>query len=326
MSDVQAPAEQPQELKQGKGRRVPAARDFGILLFLVGIFAALAISTSSFRSSSNLTNIVNQMSMQGIAACGATLTIVSGGFDLSQGSVYAFCAIFAVMTVHTFGVFGAFVLAVLVGLALGAVNGAIIALGRINSFIATLATSYVFLGFATVITGGNVATTSDPHFMLMNNTYGLTVASWVFIVIAVLLGLLLAYTRFGRGLYAIGGNPEAARLSGINISFYRIVVFALSGACAGAAGVIAASQAGSADSSIGSTLALLAIASSVVGGVSILGGQGAIWRAVVGALILELINNGFVLLNLNPVYEDVVFGFLILLAVGMDQLLRRRRT
>jgi ribose transport system permease protein len=142
----------------------------------------------------------------------------------------------------------------------------------------------------------------------------------------VLLGLLLAYTRFGRGLYAIGGNPEAARLSGINVSFYRIVVFALSGACAGAAGIIAASQAGSADTSIGSTLALLAIASSVVGGVSILGGQGAVWRAVVGALILELINNGFVLLNLNPVYEDVVFGFLVLLAVGMDQLLRRRRT
>ena len=324
MSDA-ASVGQSTGLQQVKRRRVPAARDFGILVFLVGIFAALAISSPPFRSGANLSNIVNQMSMQGIAACGATLTIVSGGFDLSQGSVYAFGAILAVMTTHTFGVLGAFVIAVLAGLALGAINGAIIALGRVNSFIATLATSYVFLGFATVITGGNVATTSNPNFMVMNNTYGLTVASWVFIVIAVLLGLLLAYTRFGRGLYAIGGNPEAARLSGINISLYRIVVFSLSGACAGAAGVIAASQAGSADSSIGSTLALLAIASSVVGGVSILGGQGAVWRAVVGALILELINNGFVLLNLNPVYEDVVFGLLVLLAVAMDQLLRRRR-
>ncbi len=324
MSDA-ASVGQSTGLQQVKRRRVPAARDFGILVFLVGIFAALAISSPPFRSGANLSNIVNQMSMQGIAACGATLTIVSGGFDLSQGSVYVFCAILAVMTTHTFGVLGAFVIAVLAGLALGAINGAIIALGRVNSFIATLATSYVFLGFATVITGGNVATTSNPNFMVMNNTYGLTVASWVFIVIAVLLGLLLAYTRFGRGLYAIGGNPEAARLSGINISLYRIVVFSLSGACAGAAGVIAASQAGSADSSIGSTLALLAIASSVVGGVSILGGQGAVWRAVVGALILELINNGFVLLNLNPVYEDVVFGLLVLLAVAVDQLLRRRR-
>jgi len=323
MSDVTAP-EQTQELGRRSGWHIPSARDFGILVFLISIFGALAISTPSFRTGANLSNIVNQMSMQGIAACGATLTIVSGGFDLSQGSVYAFCAIFAVLTAHTFGFLGAFVLATLVGLGLGAINGAIIAIGRVNSFIATLATSYVFLGFATVITKGNVATTSVPHFMLMNDTYVLTVAAWVFIVIAVLLGLLLAYTRFGRGLYAIGGNPEAARLSGINISFYRIVVFALSGACAGAAGVIAASQAGSADTSIGSTLALLAIASTVVGGTSILGGQGAIWRAVVGALILELINNGFVLLNLNPVYEDVVFGFLVLLAVGLDQLLRRR--
>jgi ribose transport system permease protein len=319
-------AEAPAELERSAGRRIPAARDLGIVMFLIGIFAALAISAPSFRTSGNLTNIVNQMSWQGIAACGATLTIVSGGFDLSQGSVYAFCAILAVLIAHTFGTYGAFVIAALAGLGLGAINGAIISIGRVNSFIATLATSYVFLGFATVITSGNVATTSVAHFMVMNNTYGLTVASWVFIVIAILLGLLLAYTRFGRGLYAIGGNPEAARLSGINISFYRIVVFALSGACAGVAGIITASQAGSADSSIGSTVALLAIASAVVGGTSILGGQGAIWRAVVGALILELINNGFVLLNLNPVYEDVVFGFLVLLAVGLDQLLRRRRT
>ncbi|MFZ0388261.1 MAG: ABC transporter permease [Solirubrobacteraceae bacterium] len=326
MSEVQAPEapEEPHGLKRNLGRHVPSARDSGILLFLIALFAALAVSTPSFRSSANLSNIVNQMSMQGIAACGATLTIVSGGFDLSQGSVYAFCAILAVLTAHTFGAFGAFVIATLAGLGLGAFNGAIISIGRVNSFIATLATSYVFIGFATVITGGNVATTSVSNFMVMNNTYGLTVASWVFIVIAVLLGLLLAFTRFGRGLYAIGGNPEAARLSGINISFYRIVVFSLSGACAGAAGVIAASQAGSADSSIGSTLALLAIASTVVGGTSILGGEGAVWRAVVGALILELINNGFVLLNLNPVYEDVVFGFLVLFAVGLDQLLRRR--
>lgn len=311
-------------VERSVSRRAPSARDFGILIFLIVVVLALAISSPSFRTGANFGNIVNQMSMQGIAACGATMTIVSGGFDLSQGSVYAFCAIVAVMSAGSLGVLGAFILAVGVGLGLGAFNGAVIALGRANSFIATLATSYVFLGFATVLTGGNVATTSVANFMVMNDTFGLTVAAWVFIAVAIALGLVLAYTRFGRGLYAIGGNPEAARLSGINISLYRIVVFAISGACAGAAGVIAGSQAGSADSSIGSTLALMAIASTVVGGTSILGGEGAIWRAVVGALILELINNGFVLLNLNPVYEDVVFGFLVLLAVGLDQLLRRR--
>jgi len=308
-------------------RRFVSARDFGIIAFLVALAVALSSSSSSFRTASNVANMLNQMSWEGIAACGATMTIVSGGFDLSQGSVYAFCAITSVMLAGTLGTAGAFVVAVLIGFCLGTANGAVIAFGRVNSFIATLATSYVIVGFATVMTGGNVESTSAPGFMVMNNTYaGITTAAWSFIAVAVITGLLLAYSRFGRGLYAIGGNPEAARLSGIPIWLYRVVVFGISGACAGIAGIIAGSQAGSADPSIGSTLALTAIAATVVGGTSIMGGEGAIWRAVVGTVIIELINNGFVLLNLNPVYEDVVFGFLVLIAVGLDQLLRHRAT
>jgi ribose transport system permease protein len=308
-------------------KRKLSARDYGIIVFLLLIIAGLAASSGPFRSEANLSNIVNQMSMGGIAACGATLTIVAGGFDLSQGSVYAICAIVAVMTTSTLGPFGAFALALAVGLGLGAVNGTVIAFGRVNSFIATLATSYAFIGLATIMTAGNVEQSVAPHFMVMNNDFlGLTVASWVFIAVAVLTGILLAYTRFGRGLYAIGGNPEAARLSGISIPFYRVVVFALSGGCAAIAGIIDASQTGSADASIGSTVALLAIAATVIGGTSIMGGEGAIWRAVVGALIIELIGNGFILLNINSNYESVVFGALILVAVALDQLIRRRAT
>ena len=302
-------------------------RDFGIIGFLVALVVALSISSSAFRTGGNVANMLNQMSWEGIAACGATMTIVSGGFDLSQGSVYAFCAIVSVMLAGPLGTAGSFAAATLIGFCFGAANGAVIAFGRINSFIATLATSYVILGFATVVTSGNVESTSVPGFMVMNNTYaGITVAAWTFIGVAIVTGLVLSYSRFGRGLYAIGGNAEAARLSGIPIWLYRVVVFGISGACAGIAGIIAGSQAGSADPSIGSTLALTAIAATVVGGTSIMGGEGAIWRAVVGTIIIELINNGFVLLNLNPVYEDVVFGFLVLVAVGLDQLLRRRST
>jgi ribose transport system permease protein len=308
-------------------KRKLSARDYGIIVFLILIIVALAVSSGPFRSEANLSNIVNQMSMGGVAACGATLTIVAGGFDLSQGSVYAICAIVAVMTTSTLGPFGAFALALIVGLGLGAVNGTVIAFGRVNSFIATLASSYAFIGLATIMTAGNVEESMAPHFMVMNNdVLGLTVASWVFIGVAVLTGILLAYTRFGRGLYAIGGNPEAARLSGISISFYRVVAFALSGGCAAIAGIINASQTGSADASIGSTVALMAIAATVIGGTSIMGGEGAIWRAVVGALIIELIGNGFILLNINSNYESVVFGVLILIAVALDQLLRRRAT
>lgn len=309
------------------GRRRMSARDFGIVAFVVAIVLALSIDSASFRTFGNVANMFNQMSWEGIAACGATMTIISGGFDLSQGSVYAFCGIVAVMLAGPLGWLGAFIAAVVIGFAMGAGNGTVITFGRINSFIATLASSYVILGFATVVTGGNVASTTASHFMAMNNVYGgISVAAWCFVGVAIVTGLVLAYTRFGRALYAIGGNAEAARLSGIPIWLYRILVFGISGACAALAGVIGASQAGSADATMGSTLALTAIAATVVGGTSIMGGEGAIWRAVVGTIIIELINNGFVLLNMNPVYEDVVFGGLVLLAVGLDQLLRRRST
>jgi ribose transport system permease protein len=312
------------ETAHSPAKRRLSPRDYGIIAFLVLIAAGLSVSSSSFRTMSNVGNMLNQMSWEGIAACGATLTIVAGGFDLSQGSVYAFCAIISVLLAGSLGTVGAFAIALVIGFGLGAINGGVIAFGRVNSFIATLATSYMFLGLATVVTGGNVASTSASGFMVMNDTYGITVAAWVFVGVAIVTGALLAFTRFGRGLYAIGGNPEAARLSGIPIWLYRVVVFGISGTCAATAGIIAASQAGSADPSIGSTLALTAIAATVVGGTSIMGGEGAVWRAVVGTVIIELIDNGFVLLNLNPVYEDVVFGALVLLAVGLDQLLRRR--
>ncbi len=270
------------------------------------------------------------MSWEGIAACGATLAIISGGFDLSQGAVYTFCAIILCDPgAASLGIRRCSPSRSPSASASGAVNGGVIAYGRINSFIATLATSYVILGFATVVTGGNTETSSVNGFMVMNNTYaGITIAAWVFFAVALVTGTLLALTRFGRGLYAIGGNPEAARLSGISIPLYRIAVFGISGACAAIAGIIGASQTGSADpgTSVANTLALTAIAATVVGGTSIMGGEGAIWRAVVGTLILELIANGFVLLGWNPVYEDIVYGALILLAVGVDQLLRRRQT
>lgn len=319
------------EARDGEEERIRrvSTRDFGILAVLIAMAIALSLDSSSFRTLGNVANMLNQMSWEGIAACGATLAIISGGFDLSQGAVYAFCAILSVILASHLGSFGGFAIALVIGFAFGAVNGGVIAYGRINSFIATLATSYIIIGLSTVATGGNVETTSIAGFMVMNDTYGgITIAAWVFFVVALATGVLLAFTRFGRGLYAIGGNPEAARLSGVSIPLYRILVFGISGACAAIAGIIGASQAGSADpgTSVANTLALTAIAATVVGGTSIMGGEGAIWRAVVGTVILELINNGFVLLNLNPVYEDIVNGGLILLAVGVDQLLRRRVT
>jgi ribose transport system permease protein len=303
-----------------------SGRDLGILLVLIVMFAGLAAASPAFRTSANLSNVLDQASVNGIAACGVTLAIVSGAFDLSLGSVSAVAAIVAVMVASGHGTVVGFLAALGAGIVLGALNGVFIAFGRINSFIATLATSFAYGGLATAMTGGQIVSTTAGGFQIAEDSWaGITDASWLFIGVAIVTGAVLAFTGFGRGLYAIGGNAEAARLAGLRIWAYRVAVLAISGGCAALAGIVAASRIGSAQPTVNSDLALTAIAAAVVGGTSILGGEGTVWRAVIGVLILELISNGFDLLNINPIYQDVVYGALILAAVGLDQLLRRRR-
>jgi ribose transport system permease protein len=154
--------------------------------------------------------------------------------------------------------------------------------------------------------------------------FGLTSATIVFVVVVGIIGVLVAATTFGRRVYAVGGNAEAARLSGIRVGSVHVSAYMISGVCSALAGLILASRAGSAQSSMATGVELTAIAAAVIGGTSILGGEGAVWRGVVGALILTLIGNGFNLLGWNTTYQQVVQGVLILLAVGIDRWLRRR--
>jgi len=205
---------------------------------------------------------------------------------------------------------------------MGFINGLVVTKLRVNSFIGTLATSFVFGGLAIVISGGQIVTINRIGFLVMNATpfMGITDASWLFIGVALATGLLLGITGYGRALYAIGGNKEAARLSGLHTIRDQILVLVLSGACAGAAAIIGASQTGSASPNMGgASLTLTAIAATVIGGTSIMGGEGAIWRAMIGVFILVLISNGFNLLGINANYQEIVQGLLILIAVGLDQ-------
>jgi ribose transport system permease protein len=154
--------------------------------------------------------------------------------------------------------------------------------------------------------------------------FGLTSATILFIVVVLVIGIVIAATTFGRRVYAVGGNAEAARLSGIRVGSIHVAVYVISGICSALAGLILASRAGSAQSSMATGLELTAIAAAVIGGTSILGGEGAVWRGVVGALLLTLIGNGFNLLGWNTIYQQVTQGVLILLAVALDRWLRRR--
>ena len=310
-------------LRSGRG-----VRDYGILISFLVLFAVLSFSTSTFLTEQNMANLLDQNAIFGILACAETLCIVSGVFDLSVSASLALSAIVAVSVGQADGSIAGFVAGTATGGLLGLVNGLVVTYGKVNSFIATLATSIIFRGLALVLTGGDIVTTNAGGFGVFGQNSGIlgvTQASWLFLAVVLVTGVLLASTTYGRALYAVGGNLEAARLSGLRTGFVRTSVFALSGVLAGMAGLIEASRTSSAQASTGTGWELTAIAATIVGGTSILGGDGAIWRAVVGVFILALIGNGMNLASINSTYQQGVQGLLILFAVLADQWMRRRQ-
>ena len=326
-----APARPIQSPQGRRADRSRLLRDYGIVFSIAVLIVLLSVSTDTFLTPGNLRNLVDQMAVVGIVACGATLCIISGVFDLSSSAMLAVSAITGVFLTQSYGVGVGFVAAIVVGAVLGLANGLVVTGIGVHSFIATLASSIVFRGVAVLLTGGSIVyplTSQMDAFRVLNyqvNPGGLTVASWTFIGVLGVTWFLLSRTTFGRELYAVGGNAEAARLSGISVARVRILALVISGITASLAGLILASRGGSAQASLGSGLELTAIAATVVGGTSIMGGEGAIWRAGAGVLILQLFSNGFNLLGWDTTYQQVLTGALILIAVSIDQVLRRRR-
>lgn len=306
-------------------------RGFGIIFGLVAIMLFLALTTTTFLTGQNFINLFDQAAIVGLLAAAATLCIISGVFDLSSTANLAVSAIIGVMVTQRFGVVPGFIGALIAGAVLGTITGLIVVTTKVNSFIGTLAVSIIYRGLAIVITGGAiVAPLPDQIFAFQTWTwpslFGLSAGSVLMIAVTVLLGITLWRTTFGRRVYAVGGNKEAARLSGIRTGSIHVAVFAISGLCSAMAGMILASRAGSAQPAMALGVELTAIAAVVIGGTSILGGQGAMWRAFVGVMILTVIANGFNLLHWDTTYQQVVTGALILVAVAADGLFFRRRT
>jgi ribose transport system permease protein len=301
-------------------------RDYGILAAFLALFAALALASDKFLNGQNWVNILDQSAPIGLLAIGETICIIAGVFDLSVGASVSVSGVVACKVANSSSPWLGVAAGAATGLGLGLANGVLIHFTRINSFIGTLATSIVFGGVAIIVTGGLIQTVTDERFGVLGqeNALGLKYASWVFIGFAVAAALLLACTTFGRHVYAVGGNPEAARLSGIRVGLVRGACFALSGLAAGCAGVLLASRTQSAQANLGAGMELTAIAAAVVGGTSIMGGEGAVWRGVLGVLLLAIIGNGFNLLDISTTYQQIVQGGLIFIAVAADQLLRRR--
>ena len=301
-------------------------RNYGIVLSFLSLFIGLSLASDKFLTKRNLLNVLDQSAPVGIIACGATLCIIAGSFDLSVGAIYGVSAVVACKVAIATTPWLGIAAGMLSGAALGVVNAVIVNQIRINSFIATLASSIVFRGAAILVTGGMIVSVTDRSFRILGTRRLFEAKYSVFVYLAFVLAtwFILTRTTLGRYIYAVGGNAEAARLSGIRVGAIRGATFVISGLSAGIAGVLAASRTGSAQPDLGAGLELSAIAAAVVGGTSILGGEGAIWRAVLGVLILAMIGNGFNLLDINTTYQQVVQGLLIMIAVGADQLVRRR--
>ncbi|HKN93248.1 MAG TPA: ABC transporter permease [Thermoleophilaceae bacterium] len=307
--------------------RVSLLRDYSVLLATLALFIVLSATSSSFLTKTNLLNIVDQQTSLGIIACAGTLVIIAGAFDLSVGAIYALGGVIAAQLANHLGVPEGIILAILAGAVFGLINGVAVGLFKINPFIATLASAIVFGGLGLIVSNSALITVTKPSFQTFGSAefLGVRLTTWIFIAFALAMGLLLQRTKFGRYIYACGGNEEAARLSGVRVGMVRAWVFVISGLASTLAGALFAARVGVGDSSVGTALTLSAVAAIVVGGTSIWGGEGAIWRTIVGLFFLALIDNGFNLLGVDAKYQQVVQGTIILVAAGVDAYARRQR-
>jgi ribose transport system permease protein len=300
-------------------------RDYGIVVALAVMVIVLSISSSAFLTTTNFLNILDQWAPLGIIALGSTLVMIGGGFDLSVGAVYAVAGVVAVGAAKHVGAPLAFAAGCGAGLVVGIFNGVVVTSGRINPFVATLASQIMLRGVALAITGGLILTTQRSGFDVLgfDGLGSVRYTVFVWLAVFVLLAFVLQRTTFGRYVYAVGGNREAARLSGVRVNVVRASTYAISGLTAGIGGVLVASRLSTARADTGTGLELDAIAAIVIGGTSILGGEGALWRTMVGVFVLALIGNGFTLLNVDPTYQRVLYGAVLLGAVAIDAWSRR---
>jgi ribose transport system permease protein len=301
-------------------------REYAIVIIFLALFLTLTVRADHFLTRVNLLNNLEAGAIYGIVACALTLLLIVGEFDLSVGASFVLSGIVAAELQDNVGTWPALLIGITPAVAVGLVNGIAVAYFRVNSFIATLATSLMVVGIGTKITNGAQLFIGEPSFGVLGNdkVFGVAYLIWIFIFFALACGFVLARSKLGRWLYATGGNPEAARLSGINIRAVKIGAFVFSGFAAGVAGVIFVSRTTTAIAGNGiEDVVFPAFAAVVVGGTSVQGGRGAIWRTVLGVLFLECIRNGFNLLEVDTYWQPVIQGGIILVAVGIDSLSRR---
>ncbi|WP_419874925.1 ABC transporter permease [Candidatus Pristimantibacillus sp. PTI5] len=299
----------------------------GMVIILVLLSVGMAIFAPHFLETSNMLNIFKQVSITAILAAGMTLVILTGGIDLSVGSTVALSGVISVMITNA-GVnpLIAMLAGAAIGLVAGAINGYLTAVPKLPSFIVTLGSMTYLRGLALVISGGYplVLTNETFKFFGAGKILGIPTPIYIMTLVYIIMFFVLKYTMFGRHVYAVGGNEEAARLTGIKVERTLIKVYSISGLLAGIAGVVLAGRLFSGQPTAGNMAELDAIAAVILGGTSFVGGFGRIQGTIIGVLIIAVLNNGLTLLNVDSYWQKVIMGGVIVVAVLLDRIRSRK--
>jgi inositol transport system permease protein len=297
-------------------------RQFGLVIALVVLCLVLAAVQPGFLTVPNLINVVRQISINGILAVGVTFVLLTGGVDLSLGSLVALTGVAAACFAHPdqYPVILPVLIGVLVGAACGAANGVVVTKGKVAPFIVTLGMMTVARGLALVISAGKpVSNLSREFTALAGNVGGVPIPVLILALISVVAYVFLKNFRLGRYVYAVGGNETAARASGVNVQAVKLFAYTMSGALAGLAGVVLAARITTGQPNAGVGYELDAIAAVVIGGTSLSGGVGSVGGTLLGALLMGVINNGLDLMNVSSYYQQIAKGLIIVGAVWMDK-------
>lgn len=297
-------------------------RQYGIFVVFIIICLILSFISPQFLTVSNWTIIITQVSINALLAFGVTFVIITGGIDLSLGSIVAVTGVTAAMLAHpdAFPVVLPIFAGLFAGVLMGVFNGFIITKSKIAPFIVTLGTMTIGRGLALILSKGRpVSNLSDSfNFIGGGNVFGIPFPIIVLIIIFIICSLILKKTLLGRYIYAIGGNEQASRASGINVNQVKMAVYSISGLLAGLAGILLTSRITTGQPNAGAGFELDAIAAAVIGGTSTTGGTGTMTGTLIGVLLIGVINNGLDLLNVTSYYQQVVMGVIIIGAVVLD--------
>lgn len=311
-------------LANGRSLKMKSHRQLGILIVLVVMAVIFAIGSNRFLTFNNIISILQQTAIKGVLAVGMTMIIILGGIDLSIGSTVALSSMVAAMLMVSHGpsfIPWAIAVALLIGVICGFANGALISIFNLQPFLVTMGTASLVRGIDYIISGGMSVRGLPKEFINgMNFTNGsIPIPVIILIAVSVIVFLLIKYSKYGRYIYAVGGNEEATRLSGVHVKRVKIITYTLGGVIAAICGIIYLGRLAAADVNAGQGYELNAIAAAAIGGASLAGGKGSISGTLMGAFMLAMLANGLTLLNIQAFYQEAATGLIIIIAVLIDK-------